>query len=97
MTTNERANLTDNAWIRRIDELRTDLENQFSAIECNSYVEAAEWMLSENNAEAEYDLDDAEFLRRDAKRQDDLYIRETTVSSRAGSDYATVSTRMVQK
>lgn len=94
MTTNERANLTDNAWVERINELRNDLENQFSAMECNSYVEAAGWMLGGNNAEAEYDLDDAEFLRRDAKRQDDLYIRETTVSGKAG---VTVSTRMIKK
>lgn len=97
MTTNERANLTDNAWVRRINGLRTDLENQFSSMACNSYVEAAEWMLSRDNVEAEYDLDDAEFLRKDAKRQDDLYIRETTVSGKAGSDYVTVSTRMIKK
>jgi len=67
MTTNERANLTDNAWVRRIDELRTDLENNYSGY--STYAETAEWMLSED-CEAEFDMDDADFLRKEAKRQD---------------------------
>ena len=69
MITNTSANLTDNAWVERINELRNDLEDFYSAMDCNTYAEAVEWMLDER-CEAEYDLDDAAFLRRDAKRLD---------------------------
>lgn len=68
MTTNERANLTGNAWVRRIDELKQDLEDNYSAFDA-TYTETAEWMLSAD-CEAEFDLDDADFLRRWATRQD---------------------------
>lgn len=41
-------------------------------IECEmilTYADVAEWMLSDDN-DGEYDLDDADFLRREAKRRD---------------------------
>lgn len=75
MTINERAGLTDNAWVERIGELRNDLEAQYSAMSATSayaevaYAEVAEWMLSDD-VDTEYDLDDADFLRRDALRKD---------------------------
>jgi hypothetical protein len=68
MTTNERAGLTNNAWVKRINELRNDLEDQYSAFPADAtYAEAAEWMLSVA-VDVEYDLDDADFLRREASR-----------------------------
>ena len=70
MTTNERAGLTDNAWVNRINELRNDLEDFYSSQDFETYVQACEWMLDER-CEAQYDLDDADFLRREAKRRDD--------------------------
>lgn len=70
MTTNERAGLTNNAWVERINELRNDLEAQYSATPENvTYAEVAEWMLSDD-VDTEYDLDDADFLRREAERKD---------------------------
>ena len=69
MTINERAGLTDNAWVKRINELRNDLEAQYSAMSEVTYADVAEWMLSDE-VETEYDLDDADFLRRDALRKD---------------------------
>ncbi len=70
MTINERAGLTDNAWVERIGKLRNDLEAQYSAMSENvTYAEVAEWMLSDD-VDTEYDLDDADFLRRDALRKD---------------------------
>lgn len=54
MTTNERAGITDNAWVKRINELRNDLENQYSASTSgDTYAEVAEWMLSPD-VDAEY-------------------------------------------
>ena len=71
MTTNERAGLTGNAWVERINELRNDLEDQYSAFPADAtYAEAAEWMLSAA-VDAEYNLDDADFLRRESSRLDD--------------------------
>ena len=69
MIINTSANLTDNAWVERINELRNDLEDFYSSMDCNTYAEAAEWML-DAKCDAEYDLDDAAFLRKDAKRLD---------------------------
>lgn len=69
MTINERAGLTDNAWVKRINELRNDLEAQYSAMSDVTYADVAEWMLSDEVG-TEYDLDDADFLRRDALRKD---------------------------
>ena len=70
MTTNERAGLTNDAWVKRINELRNDLQDQYSAFPADAtYAEAAEWMLSA--VDAEYNLDDADFLRREASRLDD--------------------------
>lgn len=69
MIINTSANITDNAWVRRINELRNDLENFYSSMDCNTYAEAVEWML-DAKCDAEYDLDDATFLRKDAERLD---------------------------
>ncbi len=70
MKTNTSANLTDNAWVRRINELRTDLEDCYSAMDVGTYAEACAWLLSDQ-CETEYDLDDTVFLRKDALRQDE--------------------------
>ena len=71
MNTHTSANLTDNAWVERINELRNDLEAQHSGTPVGSaYYDTVEWMLSDD-VSTEYDDDDARFLRREAQRMDE--------------------------
>jgi hypothetical protein len=73
MRTNTTSNLTDNAWVQRIDELRQMVWDNYDTTATPD--EFIEWFVDGEDAEEAFYDDDIRILRQEAQR---MYEEETT-------------------